>query len=209
MLKYKLLGGLLTLGLSLSANAELLFNNGFEAAWTGGGNDFGVYVYTPIGTDVKWQFSGSAGLSKTGTAWGGTAPEGDQFAFLQGGNSNVFQTFTLTGDSDVLLDFSWASRNFNFNQRVRVSVDGVEKDFFHADSPLWTTRMVDLGQFSTGVHTLRFSGTSTGYGDVSAFIDAVNLTATPSLNTVSTPTSALLALLGLGLCGFRAKKQRV
>ena len=72
------------------AGAVALTNSGFETPALGNGG----YQYQP--TTTGWVFNSQGGIQRNGSAWGAaTAPEGQQTAFLQGGNAQMAQTLNL------------------------------------------------------------------------------------------------------------------
>lgn len=191
-----------------------LTNAGFEAPIAA------PYVYGPTGAGMGWTFSGGAGVSRNGTAWGGTAYEGTQFAFLQVGTSAdplgasgtwISQIFSLAGAGTVDLDFQMALRpGYRTGQQVAVYVDGnMIGSAFAATSTSWTAVSVALGALGAGNHTLALAGLGdfATYGDTSAFIDAVALRTTASTSVPEPATGALL-LGALGLAGFAVRRGR-
>jgi hypothetical protein len=187
-----------------------LTNAGFEAPIAA------PYVYGPTGAGIGWTFGGNAGVSRNGTAWGGTAYEGTQFAFLQAvlhGDPFGFisQVFTLASADSVTLDFQMALRGgYNPGQQIAVYVDGIQiGSSFAATSTSWTTVSVALGALGAGNHTLALVGLAdlSTFGDTSAFIDAVALnTTTPT--RVPEPATGALLLGALGIAGFALRRGR-
>jgi len=180
------------------AFADLLTNPSFEASFGGG------YVYNPTG--LGWTFSTGSGVSTNGTAWGGAAEDGNQFAFLQtAAPSTISQSFTLTSTSDVNVSFYMALRaGYAPGQQIAVSVDGNTYQTFPASSTSWTQQTIDFGTLSAGSHMLMFAGTATyaQYGDTSAFLDNVSLGARP------VPLPSAFLLFGPGLVGLAAIRRR-
>lgn len=196
--------GLLWVGLTGSAGASLINNEGFEAGWTGGSHTGPGYVYHPVGSDIAWTFAGGAGVSQSNTAWHGVAQEGNQFAFLQK-TSSISQDFSLTGRSDVSLDFYWALRpRYASGQQVAISVDGFQLEVLDINTTTWTNKVLDLGTLSAGTHSLEFAGLYVGGNDTSAFIDNIQLDYT--LNP--TPEPATMILFGFGLLGLAGITRR-
>ena len=190
-----------------------LTNAGFEAPIAA------PYVYTPTGAGIGWTFSGGAGVSRNGTAWGGTAYEGTQFAFLQvgmsadpigGGGSWMSQAFSLATAGTVDLDFQMALRaGYRTGQQVAVYLDGnMIGSSFAATSTSWTAVSVALGALGAGSHTLALAGLGdfATFGDTSAFIDAVALRTTAI--TVPEPATGALLLGALGIAGFALRRGR-
>ena len=186
-------------------HANLLVNGGFEAPWTGGAGSWQDFMYKPYGPELGWDFtnSGGIGVSKSWSAWGGPAYGGSQFAFIQGPGrapssvsigDNMFlamtQAFTLTSNSDVELSFYMMLRpNYPAGQRVVVGLDGKVIAIF--DSPVsWEKKTLNLGVLPAGSHTLALGGTGYNGKDTSAYLDNVNLQATPTPPVNSAPVVA-------------------
>jgi hypothetical protein len=201
------------------ADSNLLVNPGFEATWEGylpSDPPRLRYMYSPTGLGMGWTFTGAYnGVSKTGTDWSGEAWRGDQFAFIQGGDGDIFasgisQVFTLTSMSDLSLSFYMMLRpTYWSGQQVVVGLDSEVYTFSPGAS--WTEVSLYFPDVAKGMHTLRFGGTGNNCGvgefsDTSAFLDNVDLTATATPAPVPEPTTILL--LGLGLIGVAGARIR-
>jgi hypothetical protein len=175
MKKVILLCGLL---FSLGSNAELVGNGGFEASWDPSTNTGPGYIYSPNEPGLDWAFGSSSGLSKTGTAWGGTARSGNQFAFIQG--SGTFgQTVTVTERSNLNLAYFIGARpNYPIAHDVLVSFAGVQVQSVNATTASWRGISFDLGVVDAGVYTLQFTGSARYSADMATFIDDVSMTST-------------------------------
>ncbi len=181
----------LLLSVPALASANLLVNPSFEVG--NPGYHGGLYD--------GWTFSGNSGIDHTGGAFGGTAEDGNQFAFLQM-VSSISQTFTLASSSSVSADFwesvrtSWG----NQSQVIAVSLDGTQVGLFPAASlTSMTQETTNPLVLSAGPHTLTFTGTGGTGGDTTAFIDNVNLV---------TPLPSALLLFAPGLAGLAAIRRR-
>ncbi|MBK1880053.1 hypothetical protein [Pelagicoccus mobilis] len=132
-----------------------------------------TFTYGPL-TD-GWTFNSSSGLQASG--WqAGAAPEGAQTAFLQGGSSSIEQSLSLeAGDYEVV--FWIADRTSDGGmQTVEVRFDGAPVGTFSpANGSFEEVRTNSFTVASPGDYTLEFAGA--GSGDVTAFVDAVSITA--------------------------------
>ncbi|MCX5805532.1 MAG: hypothetical protein NT010_05610 [Proteobacteria bacterium] len=157
----------------------------------------------PTGSGIGWTFSGGTGVSDSYTAWGGAAYDGSRFAFLKQADSSISQSFNLTSTSKVAIDFFMALRpGYPAGQQVKVLLDGFEKSLFPANSSEWAEKTVDFGVLSAGSHILAFIGTGSGALDTSAYLDNIQLTATP------VPLPSALYLLAPGLLGLVGLKRK-
>jgi hypothetical protein len=182
-----------------------LVNADFETSWTGGSTVGGGYAYNPTSDqNLGWTFLGGSGVSQSNTAWNGVAESGNQFAFLQGTNTSISQSFNLVSASDVTVNFFMALRpGYSIGQGVAVGVDGNSMESFAATNTSWTQQTVDLGQFSAGSHLLSFSSTYAGGADTTAFIDNVKLT-----SAVPEAGEWAMMLLGLPLLGWVVRRKQ-
>lgn len=212
-MKLKTLFFILAAGAStLSQAAPVPLNNGgFEADWQsvgGTGSDGRVtFFYSPTGPDVGWTFA-NAGVANNYSLH--LAAEGSRFGFLQV-SSAMSQSFRLETASEVELSFAIALRpDYAAGQNVNVSIDDIVMGNFAATTTSWQTRNLSLGTLAAGMHTLKLSGMASfaQYGDTTAFIDAVQLSASPIAAPVPEPEAYALMLAGLGLVGWAAHRRR-
>jgi hypothetical protein len=187
-----------------SARAGIILNSGFEATQYGAG-----YFAYPNATVDNWTYSGLSGLinASGGSAWyvgsGPTGFGGDQYAFIQSTGS-ISQTFTSGAGlfSLSFLDTGRTSSCCNGSQTFQVLIDGtVLGTFSTTASGAFALQNIPSISLTAGQHTLAFDGTDPGGGDVTSFIDTVNLTA-----SVPEPSSAVL--FGLALCGVAGLYRR-
>jgi hypothetical protein len=218
---------LCTAGVALPASADpiALVNASFEANWTGTGDPgyplfLPGYAASPTGPDVGWTFdarpdgtptTGAAGVTDSNTLWGGTAYDGQRFAWLQNGDptnpfssdaSNFQQSFTVTRAGQVDVVFELARRVLYSSGNpaaVAVAIDGRIVSTVSTPNSNWVEETVSLGTLTAGSHVLGFAGVMPGSeGDTSAFIDSV------ALNPVPEPGTANLAIIGLIAFGAKA-----
>jgi hypothetical protein len=169
-----------------------LTNGGFEAPALGNGG----YQYQP--TTTGWVFNSQGGIQRNGSAWGATtAPEGQQTAFLQGGNAQMAQTLNLPAGT-YSVSFDAARRAYGGGvQPLQLSVDGIAIGTPISPASTAFARYTSASfTVSAGSHTLRFATTNFS-GDISSFVDAVTLNAvTAPAVTVGVVSSANPATAG-------------
>ena len=168
---------------------------------------FNSFVYNPAG--APWIFSGTSGIiNAPGSGFNGpTAPDGNQYAFLQtgvGGHApGAFsQTITFTLAGTYQLTYSVAGRppdgfgafgDVTYDVRLDSTIIGTDST---KSSQPFTAHLFTFVT-SAGDHTLTFEA-SPNNADNTAFIDGVSIVAVPE------PTSiALLAMTGAGLAAAR------
>ena len=187
--------------LTVLANASIT-NGSFEAPVL----TAATYSYLPTG--AEWQFLGSAGIQRNGSAFSApSAPDGFQTGFLQCAPSasagSISQSVAFATASVFRVSFQLASRPIYGPQAIQVSLDGVNQGA--AISPSSTT----FANYSTGdinvtagVHTLKISASQCDT-DRTSFIDTVQLTlvnAPPTFSAFSvTPTATQVAATALTL----------
>jgi len=214
--RFLVLAGLLA-GAQAHAGQVSLSNEGFEADWiapTTGGTDYQVtFYYAPTGPEVASTFNGGAGVAAGYSLI--SAYQRSRFGFLQVGNPSdpfgnsgswISQSFNLTSAADVALSFAMALRpGYQAGQSVAVALDGQILTFFTA-TPGWSVKTLNLGVLASGTHTLGFAGMAAynAYGDTTAYLDAVQLSAAP----VPEPETWVMLLAGLGLMGWGAARKR-
>jgi hypothetical protein len=137
------------------------------------------YQYNQTGS--AWTFDGGAGVATNGSGWTNSpAPEGDQFAFLQGGSNTIVRQAFKTSAGRYRLSLKAAQRivnNIINNQTIAVTIDGYEVGRITPASTDFSTFQFDALSLGAGMHTLEFVGQN-GIGDHSAFIDDVSLVPT-------------------------------
>ena len=186
------------LGTSAFAATPVLVNGSFETNTVGGG-----YAYGNVA--AGWNIDSVAAVSANGTAWNGTAQDGNAFAALQN-VSSISQTFANTSAADYSFAFSLALRpGYNPGQAVSVSLDGSLLGQYDVTSTGWTSFSVNALNIAAGSHTLSFGGTNpTKAFDTTAFLDNVSM----SVSAVPEPGTYAMLLAGLGLLGFVARRRK-
>ena len=160
-----------TLTVNPASGTMALANGGFEAPVLGSNG----YQVQPSGG--SWVFGAGAGIQRNGSAWGAaSAPEGQQTAFLQGGNVQLSQTINLAA-GNYSVSFAAARRAYQgAGQPLQLSVDGVAigTPILPASTAfaVYTSAAFSV---AAGNHTLGFTTTNPNNGDNSSFLDAVTL----------------------------------
>jgi hypothetical protein len=203
-MKRALLAALLSV-VSAAQAAPVLQNASFET------NNVGTGF---IGGGANWIFAttiansgSSSGISHDATAWGGSSPYGDYFAWLQK-SASATQTFASTEAYDY--DFSFnleVRRNWGTqSQVVRMTFDGATLgEFKPLASDSWKTFSASIDNVAAGTHTIQFIGLNPlNATDTTAFLDNIVMTTT-AIPTVPEPETYALMLAGLGLVGFAAR----
>ena len=148
------------------------------------------------------------------TPFGGTSsPEGNFYAFVQGGSS-ISQTFVATGRQTGVL--SWIDTNRtstnaalrNPKSYIVTLSEGVNSttiaSFTSTIGP-WVARTSSIFDLFPGVaYTLTFRGVAPT-GDRTVFIDGVSLATT----TVPEAATWAMLLIGFGIVGFAARRRRI
>lgn len=214
MKKIFLAGAMGLMALSASA-ADSIGNGSFEQNSLGA-NSF--LYFTQGVTASNWVFTGGTGISRDGSAWGGTTSSGDYFAFIQdypvsgitpAGANSISQTFSLSSAADLSFSFDLAQRAYRVGsgtQTVTVSLDGAVIGSYTPFTTLgnaWGSFSAAVSGVSAGAHTLTFSGKDTNVGDTSVFLDNVTM----SVTAVPEPGSYAMLLAGLGLMGVIARRR--
>jgi hypothetical protein len=144
---------------------------GFETPVVGNGN----FQYDPAGS--PWAFSAYAGVAANGSAFtfaNPSAPEGNQVAFIQGGNS-ISQSFTLgAGTYDIGFSAAQRANSQASFQTFQVLIDGnVVGTFNNLTSTSYTSLITSGFTVTSGSHTLLFKGTNLNGGDNTVLLDQV------------------------------------
>jgi hypothetical protein len=219
-MKLKSIALLVAATLSFSAHAADVANGSFELNNITSNSTKG-YLYSTLQTNTSnflgnaavssagWVFTGGSGISKDNSAWGGNTPNGEYFAFLQGGGGTISQNFTISSAADYSFSFDLIQRtNHRIGglQTVSVKLDGNSVWSGTPGTTSWTTFSGALQNIGAGAHTLSFVGTNlNGGADTSAFLDNVKMTVTP----VPEPESYAMFLAGLGLMGAIARRKKL
>jgi uncharacterized protein YabE (DUF348 family) len=136
-----------------------------------------TFQYGPNGS--PWQFSGSAGVSSSGSGFttsSPTAPGGTQVAFLQG-NGRMSQSVYLDAGS-YSLSFLAAQRAAGGNkhyQEIQVLVDGAQVGLATPANTQYGYYQTSSFTVTAGPHTVALIGVNPLGGDNTAFVDQVAL----------------------------------
>ena len=212
--KSALVSGLVVSGIAVSSvfssvnAANLLSNPSFETTFTSNTltetDGVVTFYYQPSGANIGWIFGGSGlhGGSQNGLVQSYSllqAYDGQWFAFLRQASGSLSQTFNVSQDTNLTLNFALALRpNYSSGQVVKVSLDGNTLTTLPATSTTWTLETIGLGLVSSGIHTIAFQGISGSSGDTTSFIDAVSIDNTPT-TSVPEPLNLLGVTAGMAL----------
>lgn len=200
----------LFLWITLPASSEdqaYIKNGGFE--YIDLGNQAESFRYRPAGTD--WIFLGQSGISgnsSTMTAQNPAAPEGDQVAFLQGGESRFYQNFIIEQAGHYHLTFGVAQRgaaNDMLGQTVRILVDGYEISRIRPSSEAYTLITTQPVYLEPGYRVILFEGMR-GDGDNTVFVDNIQFEPIHSSMKITADDSFKLFLNGENVTPSGAQK---
>lgn len=131
---------------------------GFELPEIGTG-----YVYRPTGSPAT--FAGNSGVTGNGSVWGfGAAPEGDQLAFLQGGEGPAtisLQVTGLTPGAVYKVSYRISARPGYWGIPVSLSFNGTSLGTFNPPTTSFTSATSAAFTAGATTGTLTFSATGT------------------------------------------------
>jgi hypothetical protein len=166
---------------SMAGSSSLSVPNfGFESPVVGYGN----FQYGPAGG--FWTFAGGTGVSASGSGFtgGGVAPEGNQIAFIQGGNTSIISQ-SITGfqaNTNYIVTFGAIQRTNCCNtggQDIQVYLDTNLLGTFHPGAAGYTDYSTPTFTTTAGAHMVKFVGLNPLGGDHTAFIDNVRIIGGP------------------------------
>ncbi len=211
-----------TMGATDIANANPFTNGSFEThnlstsyygyQYSSFNSYPGQYLGTAELSAPGWSFSDASGLSRNNTAWGGTASDGNVFAFLQSsdeysfGSGSISQTFSgVAGNYFFSFDMEQRSTwRIGAVQTVSVFLDG-NTGWSGTPSDTWSTFSFSAFNVAAGKHTLSFAATNlNGARDTSVFLDKVQL----AVSAVPEPETYAMFLAGLGVVGAIARRRK-
>ncbi len=184
------------------AAAQTVPNGSFEAPVVS------TYAYAPSGASFTFSPTVSnvagAGIAASGSAFNnGTAPDGNQVAFLQdlGSFSQTITGFVVGQSYDV--SFLTAARlqaQDGANDFTVSVTDGLLGNFNPTNDAVNGYQSMTTGAFNatSGTETLTFQGLDTLGGDRTSFVDNVQINPVPEAST----TISFGLLLTLGLSGI-------
>ncbi len=139
------------------------------------------YTYNPVGT--KWTFSGTtgSGLQRNGSIWGATtAPEGQQTAFLRGGDAHLSQVVALPAGT-YNVSFYAARRAFDAGaiNPLQLKINGLPIGAPIVPKTLAFTKYtsIDFQLSTSGSYKVELVSTNAAPSTypVASFIDAVSI----------------------------------
>jgi hypothetical protein len=157
---------------TLSSNA--IDDGSFETLALAGG----TYQAAPTGT--PWQFSGSAGVARNGSAYtfgNPKAPDGTQVAFIKGTGSMSQSANLIAGAYTITFLAAKRADGQPTTQEIEVLVDGAQVGMI---TPLDSNyRLYETSNFTVtaGAHLIQFVGMNPSGAGTTALIDEVGLAA--------------------------------
>ncbi|MDY0104426.1 MAG: glycoside hydrolase family 99-like domain-containing protein [Lentimicrobium sp.] len=165
----------LLLSSSFAFSQNLFINPSFEtpAVDVSAANYHGI-TYAPNG--ATWLFENGTGICHNDNDWGVmVAPDGVQFAFIQGGASSSFSQTVTLDPGNYAITFN-ATLGYGDNQTVKITIDGNPLSDIAINSAYPTFDLYRTTSFNVavkGTYVVKFSGSVTG--DNKAFIDQIYL----------------------------------
>jgi hypothetical protein len=148
-------------------------------------------------TGSAWQFSGTAGVARNGSAFvtnwteAQNAPAGAQVAYIQDTGSMSQTVYLDAGTYQVSFLAAQRAIYQASYQEIEVLVDTVPEGTINPVNTTYSSYQSSTFTVATGVHTVEFLGLDPQQGDNTAFIDQVAISAN-AVNDGSFETPALV-----------------
>ena len=137
--------------------------------------DVDGYQYWPSGSD--WSMTGNYVIADSGSAWGGDAYEGGQYAVLQQTASISQSVSGFVVGKTYMVRWAEAARPGGTGNDMRVLIDTTVVGTLHTViNTNWAVYTSDSFTATSTSHTIKFDALNTAGGDRSVFIDAVEIT---------------------------------
>ncbi len=144
------------------------------------------FAGTPGGS--PWLFSGAAGVSRNGSAFqtnwteAQNAPQGLQAAYLEYNGSLTQTVYLDAGNFQISMAAAQRAIYQSHYQSIQVLFDGSAVATIIPTSTLFSAYQTPVFTATAGVHTVKFVGLDPLGGDNTAFLDAITLAKSGSVN---------------------------